>query len=72
MHPTRRAEVLSRRSDVDRMAFLLKLPDPFQRINADSAFGSSVVLRVVLRVTNDTTANDYLARAPRAGWSSTL
>ena len=42
--------VLARRSDVDRVAFLLEGVNPLQRINANRPFGSTVVRFVVLRV----------------------
>jgi len=47
-------DILSSRTDVDGMPFLLECVDPFQRINADSALRAAVVLLVVLGVTNDT------------------
>jgi hypothetical protein len=43
-------DVLPRSSDVDGVTFHLQRPDPFQRIQADSPLGSTMVLFVVLSV----------------------
>jgi hypothetical protein len=47
-------DVLTGRSDVDRVTLLLEGVNLLQRINANSPFGSAVVLFVVLSVSEKT------------------